>query len=210
MCATESQEAVADEPNETNNLVVAPETPSAAGRNRPARPDVAAEPDALHGPFETARSLTHHARAKKAVASADRLAAAGDEEDLEGGSRSPLERAAALLSVLTTIAGADVLISATSTGLRADIKLSGELSETDHGCLLDALSQADQFGHSITVRDGERVWASYEPTPRGGLVPHGSGSAISGASVRPVPATEPATFYTTREGSRDGEYRPPV
>lgn len=212
MHATESQQAMADDPNETNNLTVAPEAPSAARRNRPAKPDVAAEPDALHGPFETARSLAHLARAKKATVSADRLTVAvtGDEEDLKGRSRSPLERADALLSVLQTIAGTHVLISATPTALHADIKLSTELSETEHKSLLDALSQADQFGHSITGRDGEKVWASYEPIPRSGPLPHGSGSATSGASVRPVPATEPATFYTTREGSRDGEYHPPV
>ncbi|RST20443.1 hypothetical protein EF908_27455 [Streptomyces sp. WAC04770] len=92
MCATESQEAVADDPNETNNLTVIPEAPSAAKRNRPASPDMVAEPHALHGPFEAARSLAHHACAEKAVVSADRLtaAAAEDEEILKGGSRSPL------------------------------------------------------------------------------------------------------------------------
>ncbi|MCA1269612.1 hypothetical protein LCE32_05965 [Streptomyces sp. 7G] len=212
MRATESQKALADDLNETNNLTVAPEAPSTARRNRPARPDVAAEPDALHGPFERTRSLAHLARAKKATVSADRfsVAAAGDEEDLKGRASSPLERADALLSVLQTIAGTHVLISATPTALHADIKLSAELSETEHRSLLDALSQADQFGHSITGRDGEKVWALYKPISQSGPLPRGSGPATLGASVRPVPATEPATFYTTREGSRDGEYRPPV
>ncbi|MFJ8774514.1 hypothetical protein [Streptomyces microflavus] len=212
MRATETQKAMADDPHQTNNLTVAPNAPTTARQNRPARPDVAAEPDALHGPFETARLLAHLARAKKATGSADRLAVttSRDEEDLKGRARSPLERAAALISVLQTIAGTHVLISATPTALHADIKLKHELSETEHRSLLDALSQADQFGHSITGRDGEKVWASYEPIPRSGPRPHGSGSATSGASVRPVPATEPATFYSTREGSREGEYHPPV
>ncbi|MEW1616073.1 MULTISPECIES: hypothetical protein [unclassified Streptomyces] len=73
---------MADDPNETNNLTGAPNAPSTARQNRPARPDVAAESDALHGPFETARSLAHLARAKKATGSADRLAvtASRDEE----------------------------------------------------------------------------------------------------------------------------------
>ncbi|MFC8727068.1 MULTISPECIES: hypothetical protein [Streptomyces] len=203
---------MAEDPNETNNLTVAPEAALAARRNRPARPDVAVELNALHGPFETARSLAHLARVKKATVSADRLtvAAGGSEEELEGGSRSPLKRAAALLSVLQTIAGAHVLISATPTVLHADVKLSVELSETEHRSLLDALSQADQFGHSISGRDGEKVWASYESIPQSGPLPRGSGTATSGASVRPGPATEPATFYITREGSRDREYHPPV
>ncbi|MFJ4966888.1 hypothetical protein ACIP6P_31305 [Streptomyces sp. NPDC088729] len=173
---------------------------------------MAAEPDALHGPHEAARTQAHLARARKAAVSADRLAvgAAEGEEGPSDSSRSLPQRAAVLLSVLATITGADVRISGTPTALLAEIHLGAGLSETEHKNLLEALSLADQFGHSITRRDGEKVWASYGSIPRSGRQPHGAGPPPSTASLRPAQDTESAAFYTARARSRGGEFHPPV
>lgn len=212
MCAAESRNAATDAIGEVNDLVPIPETPSVPRRKRVARPDVAAEPDALHGPHEAARTQAHLARARKAAVSADRLAvgAAEGEEGPHDSSRSLPERAAVLLSVLATITGADVRISGTPTALHAEIHLGAGLSETEHENLLEALSLADQFGHSITRRGGEKVWASYGAIPRSGRQPHWAGPPPSPATLRPAPATESAAFYTARERSRGGEFHPPV
>lgn len=212
MCAAESRNAATDATGEVNGLVPIPKTPAVARRKRALRPDVAAEPDALHGPHEAARTQAHLARAKKAAVSADRLAvgAAEGEEGSHDSSRSLPQRAAVLLSVLATITSADVRISGTPTALHAEIRLGAGLSETEHKNLLEALSLADQFGHSITRQDGEKVWASYRSIPRSGRQAHGAGPPPPPASLRPAQDTEPAAFYTARERSRGGEFHPPV
>ncbi|MFJ4966868.1 hypothetical protein ACIP6P_31205 [Streptomyces sp. NPDC088729] len=205
MRSIDSQDAGADDPHEASSLTVVSETPSVARGNRRARPDVAGEPDPLHGPHEATRSQAHRARIKKAAVSAGRLAVAADEKDRElGKPHLLLQRAAALLRVIGTIAGTDVRLTATPTALRVDVTLNAELSMTEHQRLLAALVLADRFGHSITRRDGEQVWVSYELTTRSGPVPRARGATT------PVRADAPTTFYTAHEGSRDGEYHPPV
>ncbi|MFI1185879.1 hypothetical protein [Streptomyces californicus] len=212
MCAAESRNAATDATGDGNGFVSIPETPTGARRKRAARPDVAAEPDALHGSHEAARTQAHLARAKKAAVLADRLAvgAAEGEERPHDSSRSLPQRAAVLLSVLATITGTDVRISGTPTALHAEIRLGAALSETEHKNLLEALSLADQFGHSITRQDGEKVWASYRSIPRSGRQPHEAGPPPPPATLRPAQDTESAAFYTTRERSRGGEFHPPV
>lgn len=212
MCAAESRNAATDATGEVNGVVSIPETPTVARRKRAARPDVAAEPDTLHGPHEAARTQAQLARAKKVAVSADRLAvgAAEGEEGPHDSSRSLPQRAAVLLSVLATITGADVRISGTPAALHAEIHLGAALSETEHKNLLEALSLADQFGHSITRQDGEKVWASYRSIPRSGRQPHEAGPPPSPATLRPAQDTESAAFYTACERSRGGEFHPPV
>lgn len=204
MRSTDDQNAGVDDPTEGNSLTAVSETPSAARGNRRAKPDVAADPDPRHGPHEAAKSQAHRARSKKTAVSAHRLTvAAGGETDQDRGNPHLLERAAALLRVIDTITGTDVRLTATPTALRVDATLNAELSMTEHQRLLAALALADRFGHSITRRDGEQVWASYELTTRDGPV------RARGATTS-VRADLPTTFYTAHEGSRDGDYHPPV
>ncbi|MFD4123852.1 hypothetical protein ACFXKK_02995 [Streptomyces globisporus] len=205
MRSTNDQNAGADDPTEANSLTAVSETPSPFRGNRRAKPDVAAEPDPLHGPHEAAKSQAHRARTKKTAVSAHRLTVAdGGKTDLDRGNpHLLLERAASLLRAIGTITGSDVRLTATPTALRVDITLNAELSMTEHQRLLAALALADCFGHSITRRNGEQVWASYELTTR-------SRPARARGATTSVRADLPTTFYTAHEGSRDGEYHPPV
>ncbi|MEU4174829.1 hypothetical protein [Streptomyces sp. NPDC026589] len=143
--------------------------------------------------------------------STDRLAVtAARGEELRGSPRSPLERAAVLLSALGTIGNTEVRVSGTPAAVHAEVRLRTELTKGEHEKLLEVLGVADQFGHSITQRGGERVWASYESDSHGDLEPHEGGTPPPGASFRLSPASETAAFYTAPSRSNDAEYHPPV
>ncbi|MEV3898109.1 hypothetical protein [Streptomyces anulatus] len=143
--------------------------------------------------------------------STDRLAvAAARVEGLRGAPNSSLERAAVLLGALPTIGGTEVRVSGTPAVLYAEVLLRTELTKDEHKKLLEVLALADQFGHSISRRGGERVWASYGSVARGGHQPHGGGTPPPGASFRSSTASENAAFYTAPSRSHDAEYDPPV
>lgn len=196
---------------EVNSVVVDAEASTIAQRMRRAvRPSVAAAPGVHHDPHEAARSQAHRARVEKAAVGSDRLAvAAGGGEEVRD--CSPLERAAVLLRALGTGGGAtEVHVSGTPDAVHAEVRLRSELTEGEHERLLEVLLLADQFGHSITQRDGERVWASYESTTHVGSQPRRGGAPPPGTSFRPGPIAETAAFYAAPARSCDAEYHPPV
>lgn len=196
---------------EVNGVVVDAEASTIVQRiRRSVGPSVAAAPDVHHDPHEAARSQAHRARVEKAAVSSDRLAvAAAGGEDVRD--CTPLERAAVLLRALGTVGGdTEVCVSGTPAAVHAEVRLRTELTEAAHEKLLEVLLLADQFGHSITQRGGERVWASYGSTTHEDRQPHRGGAPPPGASFRPGPIAETSAFYTTPARSCDAEYHPPV
>ncbi|MFF4859915.1 hypothetical protein ACFY2N_34110 [Streptomyces rubiginosohelvolus] len=168
--------------------------------------------DVPPAPHEATRAQSRRARAEKAAKSRDRLAVPADVGgDLRDNRRSPLERAAVLLTALGEIGSVEeVRVCGTPAAVRADVGIRPELTDSQHERLLDALSAADQFGHSITRLTGERGWASFESTPLHGRQPHGGAVPRTEKRSRPVPESETASFFTAPTRSTDARYHPPV
>ncbi|OCC13993.1 hypothetical protein [Streptomyces sp. PTY087I2] len=124
-------------------------------------PDVAVELG-VQDPQEAARSQALQARISKAAATTGHMMI--DSQDAGTSQppvRSPQERAAILISVLSHIDGMQLTMSVNPTAIHAEAALRDELGAVEHGQILRALDLADEFGHSTTRARGETVWASY-------------------------------------------------